>query len=244
MEKPSITPICCGQDAEWIVQSLNLAYFFCRECRKEVIAPEKLELKEEGSGPRVFMGASEYVEAMKAIYGAYDIPESEGINSGVALREGLSSGVCRYVGSDEHTAKLLEDVAKLGTGLVKVNWDSECKGETIRPYEWWYGKSAVADNIFLSTPIAPDDGEYSSEIVEHGSFAGSNTRYAFTETYTLVEHAGDFWGLIGKENTINESRSVRGDRAFMLDILYCLDEKALLDWLTNLPTKKNNTEAL
>lgn len=31
-------PICCGRDAEWIVQSISLSYWFCRECRNEVSA--------------------------------------------------------------------------------------------------------------------------------------------------------------------------------------------------------------
>jgi hypothetical protein len=29
-------PNCCGKEAEWIVQSVRLAYWFCRECKNEV----------------------------------------------------------------------------------------------------------------------------------------------------------------------------------------------------------------
>lgn len=31
-----MNPRCCGQDSEFIVQSINLKYWYCRECRNEV----------------------------------------------------------------------------------------------------------------------------------------------------------------------------------------------------------------
>lgn len=31
-----MSPRCCGQNAEFIVQSISLKYWFCRECRNEV----------------------------------------------------------------------------------------------------------------------------------------------------------------------------------------------------------------
>jgi hypothetical protein len=36
MERPKYTPKCCGQDAKWVEQTVNLAYFFCTKCKKEV----------------------------------------------------------------------------------------------------------------------------------------------------------------------------------------------------------------
>lgn len=32
----SLKPSCCGKEAEWIVQSARLQYWYCRECKKEV----------------------------------------------------------------------------------------------------------------------------------------------------------------------------------------------------------------
>ncbi len=31
-----MNPRCCGTDASWIVQGINLAYWYCRECKNEV----------------------------------------------------------------------------------------------------------------------------------------------------------------------------------------------------------------
>lgn len=30
-----VPPICCGQPAEWVVQSISLSYYFCRVCKQE-----------------------------------------------------------------------------------------------------------------------------------------------------------------------------------------------------------------
>lgn len=30
-----VKPICCGQEAQWTVQSISLAYWFCKVCKKE-----------------------------------------------------------------------------------------------------------------------------------------------------------------------------------------------------------------
>lgn len=45
LERPDYTPQCCGKDAEWVVQSVNIAYFYCKECKKEVkdVTPPALE---------------------------------------------------------------------------------------------------------------------------------------------------------------------------------------------------------
>jgi hypothetical protein len=29
-------PFCCGKEAEWVVQSKSLSYWFCRQCKNEV----------------------------------------------------------------------------------------------------------------------------------------------------------------------------------------------------------------
>ncbi len=36
MEQPNYTPKCCGQDAKWVEQSVNLKYFYCAKCKNEV----------------------------------------------------------------------------------------------------------------------------------------------------------------------------------------------------------------
>lgn len=36
MTKPSNTPDCCGQQAKWVEQTANLAYFYCTKCKNEV----------------------------------------------------------------------------------------------------------------------------------------------------------------------------------------------------------------
>ncbi len=35
-DQPKYTPKCCGLDAKWIEQSVNLKYFFCTKCKNEV----------------------------------------------------------------------------------------------------------------------------------------------------------------------------------------------------------------
>lgn len=36
IERPYATPNCCEKPAKWVQQSVNLAYFYCETCKKEV----------------------------------------------------------------------------------------------------------------------------------------------------------------------------------------------------------------
>lgn len=54
-----MTPRCCGFDAEWIVQSVRLAYWYCKECHTEV--------SETVNGP----GTSEILEQIDKAYEDY-----------------------------------------------------------------------------------------------------------------------------------------------------------------------------
>lgn len=44
-------PICCGQEAKWVEASVNLAYWYCTKCKKEVIPK-----KEPTTGMETFFG--------------------------------------------------------------------------------------------------------------------------------------------------------------------------------------------
>jgi hypothetical protein len=37
------TPFCCGIEASWVNNGPNLQYFYCKECKNEVITAEVLE---------------------------------------------------------------------------------------------------------------------------------------------------------------------------------------------------------
>lgn len=37
VQEPERKPRCCGQDAKWICHSVNLHYFYCEVCKKEVV---------------------------------------------------------------------------------------------------------------------------------------------------------------------------------------------------------------
>lgn len=39
-----MTPICCGQDAKWIMQSISLQYWFCKECKNEVVEAKPMTI--------------------------------------------------------------------------------------------------------------------------------------------------------------------------------------------------------
>lgn len=39
MTKSLMTPMCCGMDAKWVDNGPKLSYFYCGECRNEVLAP-------------------------------------------------------------------------------------------------------------------------------------------------------------------------------------------------------------
>lgn len=36
VERPYYTPSCCNQLSKWVQHSVNLAYFYCEVCKKEV----------------------------------------------------------------------------------------------------------------------------------------------------------------------------------------------------------------
>lgn len=81
MRDSKLTPYCCTLEATWVDNVPGKEYYYCRNCKKEVLHPLALEEVERSDN-----GIQMWQQAIKQVYGSPDIITQDWLDANTARK--------------------------------------------------------------------------------------------------------------------------------------------------------------